>query len=127
MQNGNPLEYTNVSQDQYDQFKRIAKGKGLNITGNKDSVTYDQVGIHVDYDKDQKKLRFQTHEPFWIGEGVVAGHIHGLVAAAMSDTVDEPKQKIVANDEPKDAIRVEITGKDLKTDTTKHQTPFKGR
>lgn len=92
MKMASPLKYTDVTEKQYEQFRLIAKGHGLNITGNKDTATYDSVGIQVLYDKDKQTLEFNAHEPFWMAPGTIAGHLHTLVAEAMADRSDQQPQ-----------------------------------
>jgi len=94
MKVSSPLKYTDVSQAAYDQFKLIAKGHGLNITGNKDTQTYDLVGVATEYDPDKETLTFTTHPPFWMPASTISGHLHELVAEAMQAVEDQKNQKI---------------------------------
>lgn len=84
MKMASPLKYTEVTDKQYEQFRLIAKSHGMNITGNKDTVNYDSVGVAVTFDKEKGTLEFQAHEPFWMAPGTFSGHLHSMVAEAMA-------------------------------------------
>lgn len=90
----NPLKYTNVSQDEYDQFKLIAKSKGLNLSGNKDTENLDGMGVAVVYDADKKELTFTNHVPVWMLEATAIGIIHIMVcgAKAQQDEIDAQRR-----------------------------------
>lgn len=82
MQPSDPVRYTNISPEQFEFFKNIAKGKGASINGNKDDVTLDMIPIGVDYDPPTKVLVLRAQEPFWLPRGVVTGALHQIVALA---------------------------------------------
>lgn len=78
-----PNNYTDVSQENFDRFKLLAKARGLNISGNKDDVVFDTIPVHVEYNPDAKVLTFGVHEPHWLAPGVTLGALHQMVATAM--------------------------------------------
>lgn len=94
MQIANPLKYTDVSQEEFDQFKLLAKGKGLNLTGNKDTEDLDGIGITTEYSPDSEELQFTVHVPIWMPEATAVGIIHLLVAGAkaQADALKAEKQ-----------------------------------
>jgi hypothetical protein len=78
-----PNTYTDVSKEDFDRFKQAAKARGMNISGNKDDVEFDGIGVHVEY-KDDKTLQFLVHEPHWLAPGVTLGALHTMVQNAMN-------------------------------------------
>lgn len=83
MKQTDPTKYTDVSHEQYDRFKALAKSHGMNISGNTDNVEFDRIPVRVDYTPEEKTLNFTITEPHWLAPGVTAGALHQIVAAAM--------------------------------------------
>lgn len=95
MQTSDPVRYTNISPDQFEFFKNMAKGKGASINGNKDNVTLDLIPIGVEYDPQTKVLILCAQEPFWVTPGAVTGALHKMVAQAMATDPDALKTEPV--------------------------------
>lgn len=78
-----PLVYTNITKDQFDRFKAIARGRGFNFQTGDGNVTYDLIPMRVEYKEDLQTLTFFVSEPFWAVPGSIGGHIAALVAEAI--------------------------------------------
>ena len=77
-----PSTYIEVTQEQFDRFKTIARTHGMNISGNSDNVEFDRIPVHVEYKPDAKELILIVHEPHWLAPGVTTGVLHTMVANA---------------------------------------------
>jgi hypothetical protein len=95
-----PNTYTDVSKEDFDRFKQASKARGMNISGNKDDVEFDGIGVHVEY-KDDKTLQFLVHEPHWLAPGVTLGALHTMVQNAMNvQRVPKGNENPVVSHEP---------------------------
>lgn len=83
MQPTNPTTYNDVSKENFDGFKQLAKTHGMNISGNSDNVEFDHIPVHVEYTPESKVLRFTITEPHWLAPGVTAAALHRIVSAAV--------------------------------------------
>lgn len=108
MKVSSPLKYTDVSENQYEQFRRIAKSHGLNITGSKDTENLDGIGIGVEYSKDKSELTFTCHVPVWMAEATAVGIIHTMVCEAMAQEIAQKQAdaaKQYSQDHPAEQVR----------------------
>lgn len=94
MQIADPTKYTDVTQEQFDRFKNLARARGMNIGGNSDNVKFDEIPVHVEFKPDAEELNFTIHQPHWLAQGVTAGVLHTMVAAAMV----KPEQPVVEHE-----------------------------